>query len=340
MGSLGRKVLVILICTWVISNIFLICIPEKAAGPIILPIATISLVQTNQTADVSPGATGIVIFDGTVSCVFNSATTAIVSLEATDTWNSAIVTPSALEFSSTNPGAKTFQVSVKAPLYTSHNVVGQMIVTGMVVMYPSTLIGTVQPSDGVTGRIDIAQFYGFSLRCNQTYIESYPDSEVIFDVSIQNIGNGWDTLSICLKDCDHLINRGFRTFLSTDTIDIYEIDTHVVNIQIIVPDHVTSKNEVFSFAVEVTSEGCKMNDESTKISIATQSELLTFVIVEKPKEYDNDDYGYTENEKDSTKSTSFLPGFEAINIFIGILIVILLSRRLTNNSRKRLRKIK
>jgi hypothetical protein len=162
-----------LVVMW-ITLIFLLIIfyqiPEGASAAPHYCISTIGLDQPTQTADVSPGSLGTVEFSGTVSVSMNGATTAIVTIIAEDTWGTAKVEPPALQFSNTDSGSKVFRVSVKVPTHTSTSDHGQVRIFGRMVKYPSGEIGTVQPRDGVVGRIDIEPYYDF-----ETYYPSkYP----------------------------------------------------------------------------------------------------------------------------------------------------------------------
>lgn len=234
--------------------ITMVKVPDNVVGPTVLPIATIGLDQSFQTAEVHPGALGTVEFTGTVSCVLNSATSAIVSLSATDTWNSATITPSALPFSNDDPGQKTFRVSVKAPLYTSRNIVGKVTVTGQVVMYPTTLYGTVSPSDGVEGRIDIQPFYKFQLSAPKKYQEVGPGQSMVYNIRIKNQGNIRDTFEIDVKNEKELTKDGFVITLSDRRVDVDEIQETEIKLTVNTPvEWNIWKNKVTGIQVSVVS---------------------------------------------------------------------------------------
>lgn len=215
----------------------LLCFNEKAeAKPhFCWGISTIGLDQTAQTADVSPGSHGTVEFSGTVTCNLNSATSAIVSLTATDTWNSANVSPSALQFTSSDRGAKSFNVGVKAPLYTGSDFVGTVIVTGKIKYYPSTLQGTVQPQDGVIGRIDIEPYFDFSIYSDNRYIETSPGSVVEFDFKIENQGNSADIFLINVSNNKELKENGIKVSIINPRLEMSEKEIENVSIKVHIP---------------------------------------------------------------------------------------------------------
>ncbi len=233
----------------------LIQIPEESEAATVLPIATIALDQPTQVADVSPGALGTVEFSGTVSCEMNSATSAIVSLTATDTWGTATVTPSAIQFTNTDSSDKVFRVSVKAPLYTSRNTVGQVIVSGKVVMYPTTLVGTVSPREGVIGRIDIEPYFKFQLRAIKKYQEIGPGQTVAYNLHIINQGNIRDTFQISIDNEDKLTEQGFVVTISERQVDIEELEEKKITISINTPiEWNVWKNKVSGIKVSVFSQ--------------------------------------------------------------------------------------
>jgi hypothetical protein len=201
------------------SNIFLI-IPTGVRSATILPIATISLNEPSQTAAVGPDDDGLVEFSGTVSVEFNSATTVIVSLNAKDTWNSATVVPSALQFSVEDSGAKTFRVSVQAPLGTDSNVVGKLTVLGKWVMYPTSMTGECDPANGVEGTIYIEKYHQASYNVDDLQKTTDAGSSVQFRVFIQNTGNYDETYSFDIVNFDELNDKGIKVKFSANTIQV------------------------------------------------------------------------------------------------------------------------
>lgn len=304
----------LLICVWLVLSMLIIFIPLKVQAPTVLPIVTLGLDQSYQEADVSPNGTGWVEFTGTVSCELNDATRAVVELQSTDTWDSSTITPSALQFSRDSPEDKTFRVSVTAPLGTSRNVVGQVTVTGSVIMYPGGIYGTVQPSEGVTGRIDILPYYGFSLHCNESSIDAEPGSEAVYELIIQNKGNIRDTFSISIINPNDLINEGFEISLSSAISEIEENMKQKIIIEVKVPQSGTFVNREFEIEVEVISELGSMEDV-----LPPKTKKLNLKIISGGLDPID---GSGENEGDESGS-SFLPGFEPIFLITSILIVIL-----------------
>jgi hypothetical protein len=307
-----KRIMAISICVWLILSMIIILIPPKAQAPTVLPIATLGLNQSYQDANVSPNGTGWVEFTGTVSCVLNDATSAVVELQSTDTWDSSIVTPSSLTFSRETPEDKTFRVSVTAPLYTSRNIVGQVTVTGSVIMQPGDIYGTVQPSDGVTGRINILPYYGFSLHCNESSIDAEPGSEVAYEIMLRNEGNARDTFEISIINEDELIDKGFVISINDRRIELDEAMEHMIDINVIVPKDGNIMNKKFEIEVEVISATAR--DEQGVIISKTETLYL---------DLNGDNSGSNDGS-----SSGFLPGFGLMWIIAGILIVVMVNKRL------------
>jgi hypothetical protein len=169
---------------------------------------------------VGPDDDGWVEFSGTVSVQFNSATTVIVSLIAQDTWKSATVVPSALQFSAEDSGDKIFRVSVQAPLGTDSNVVGKLKVLGKWVMYPTSMTGQCDPANGVEGSIYIEKYHQVSYNVDDLQKITDAGSAVQFRVFIQNTGNYDETYSFDIVNFDELNDKGINVKFSANSLQV------------------------------------------------------------------------------------------------------------------------
>ncbi len=261
-----------------------------------IPTVSIALTEPSKSADVGPGDTGVVTFTGIVSVTLNQATRVIVSLNAEDTWGSAVVSPNTLLF--TANGDKGFGVSVRARPRESFNNIGTVTVTGRWAMYPGTLSGPAQPPDGAKGRININQFFKFTLMSPKAFIETSPGSQIVYTLVIQNRGNFMDTFTIDVINYEKLSKKHFEVVLTQSNIEILENPAEEnIRIQVNTPlDWTVYKVEYSSVRVQVTS------DKGITEGIAPQ--IFTFVVREK---------GF------------YIPGFESsllIFSFIFILIIV------------------
>ena len=174
---------------------------SPATNPGLLPDVYIELLDDNKTAHVGPGETCVVTFSGLVTVDCNPATRVAVSLSAEDTWGSAVVEPSTLMFN--NDGEQPFGVSVQASPRESCETVGTVRVTGTWHLYPGSLGGKAEPTDGAGGTIYIAQFYRFSVSFpNSALRETVAGQEVTYNICISNDGNGMDSYTIRITNLD------------------------------------------------------------------------------------------------------------------------------------------
>jgi hypothetical protein len=232
------------------TNIF----SQDAAAPQGLPTVSIALTEQYKVANVGPGETGVVTFTGSATVTLNQATRVIVSLSSEDTWGSAVVSPSTLQFDA--PGEKPFGVSVRARPRESFSNIGTVTVTGTWRMYPGTLGGKAEPTAGAVGRIDINQFFKFTLKSPKAFIETSPGSQVAFTVTIQNRGNFVDTFTIDILNEDQLSKKKFSIILTQSDIEILESPQEDnIRVQVNTPlDWTIYKVEYTTVKIQVTSE--------------------------------------------------------------------------------------
>lgn len=258
LGSTIKKIFMLLMIELIIIPLLFstLCvsqqtnIEEPSTDPLI-PKVTIALTEQSKTAHVGPGETGVVTFSGVVTVSCNPITRVVVSLAASDTWGSAVVDPNSILFS--NSGEKPFGVSVRAPPKTSCTTVGQVIVTGRWVMYPGALTGSADPQGGVSGRIEIAQFYDFDINSPKTQFKSHLGSDVEFVLNIKNTGNGPDSFAVKILNKDELSDRGFKIKLSQCALEIPANENRTVKIYVNVPTSPNSKSDHHEIDVEVSS---------------------------------------------------------------------------------------
>jgi hypothetical protein len=203
-------------------------IPMNASAPQLLPTVTIALTETSKTAYVGPGESGEVIFNGVVQVTQNPLTRVVVSLTAEDTWGSAVVSPSTLTFSS--GGSQPFTVDVRVPSGVDPGTVGTVTVYGRWRMYPGSLGGSAEPQQGVTGRIDIAQYHQLTISSPNSYIKASLEERVEFELSIRNEGNFNESVICNIMNNEGLSSNGISVSMSSSEvyIPINEIRTSYV----------------------------------------------------------------------------------------------------------------
>jgi hypothetical protein len=243
-----------------------------------LPTVIISLQETSQTAHVGPSDSGEVVFNGTVSVSSNPATQVEVTLMAEDTWGTSTVIPSTLTFP--RSGIESFTVHVLAPAQESMSNPGTVTVTGRWELVPGGLGGPADPVSGVTGRIEIGQFYAFSITSPQTHLQGSPDSQMVFSITIQNNGNGLDLFSIEIVNERELIDKDFDIIMTQKEIEILESPAEDnVRIQVSVPPSSKSLGQT-TIQVEVKSdhgvgEGVPAQNIDLVVEVSGENFVLT-----------------------------------------------------------------
>jgi hypothetical protein len=260
---------------------------DKSDANPIIPTVVLALTESNKTAHVAPGDTGVVTFSGIVTVTCNPLTRVVVSLAAEDTWGSAEVDPSSILFSSS--GEQPFGVSVRARERESTKNTGIVTVIGRWTMYPGSLTGPAQPQEGVQGRINIAQFFKFTTKSPKAFIETKPGENVDFQLIICNTGNGMDEFSVTVLNSDDLSNQGFKISLSESQISIPENPAEgTINISVDISSSVSVigyhklEVEVKSLNSDESGDGPVVQNFVIKIpeeNIATTIEFSVIIII-------------------------------------------------------------
>jgi hypothetical protein len=218
------------------------------------PIVTMDLLQESQTAHVGLRDTCKVIFNGTVTVKCDSVEDLglVVLLFAEDTWGNAKVWPRSLFFRES--GERSFNVECQARYRESRSHTGSVNVRGNWHQPGKELYGVVEPTNGLYGTINIAQFHEFTLKSPMAFVELESGDEYLFNLTVQNRGNGLDVFKLNIKNLDELKNKGYEIILEKTMVEIQErsAETHIMIYA------KTPANEIFtsfhSIIVEVTSE--------------------------------------------------------------------------------------
>ncbi len=208
-----------------------IILPLPTAGQSVTPIVELSLVEENVTSTPNPDGTGNVNFNGIVSVNMNQIVRVVVLLTASDTWGTAIVSPSSILFSQT--GEKPFAVSLQVPSDEEYNSRGTMTVSGTWSMYPSGLSG---PAESATGNIIVGPIINFSISTSQQNVIIDQGSKKDLELTIENRGNYIDSYSINLKNNDELTSLGFQVELESNIVEVPKGESETITITVYAPN--------------------------------------------------------------------------------------------------------
>jgi hypothetical protein len=309
-----------------------------------LPTVTIELLESSQTAHVGPEENCTVTFNGVVSVTCHPATEVTVSLTAEDTWGTAAVSPSTLMFSES--GNQSFITNVRARPRESTSNTGTVTVLGRWEMTPGSFAGPADPQQGAVGRIDIAQFYKFTLSSSEPYKEISPNENDEFLLTVQNKGNGQDTFSIEIENKDELSSRDYHVSLSQISVEILENPAEEnIRINIDTPSDISGKTYQ-SIRVEVTS------DNGIDEGLPSQTFNFSLKLTKNPKndpspndlDPDLDPYPDPDSDKDVSQNIEELQDwlFTATNLIyfmifliIVVMVIILLGWQMRRKNRNK-----
>ncbi len=258
--SLTKRVfkvgMVLMAITLVFSGI-VVLLPEEAEA-IGNPRVTVSLDQSEQSAQVAPGQDGIVTFTGLVRCTMPVDTNiqqVLVSLTGDAGGWAWSITPSSLSFDRST-SELAFSCTVRVPPRTSHTHTGQLTVGGTYRVNPG-IYGTSIPGPA-TAMITIEQYYKFALECAKPFVEVVPGDQMVFTLKLRNEGNDQDTMKVDIEadNFKSLVDKGWAIQLSANNFIINEGEEAIVKITVNTPVewHILWYNHVTTIRVKIFSE--------------------------------------------------------------------------------------
>ncbi len=246
---MGRKCVYLCSAIIILSALILIFIPNNivAVGP---PVVNLEFDEGEeiQEVDVRPGESGLVTFPGTVSADLaagGSVQDVVVELYgSTDQGWPVTISPAQMVL---QPGTEEvpFAATVSVTPETSSYVTGILTIGGTAMAFPGALRYAIQ---SIEGTILIEQYYRFSVGCDRPYQDCSPDSEVCYNFSIYNEGNGNDSYEIQVTNLEYLTQNSFSVALESSTIAIPEKNNDQISILVRTP---TGKNSYGAYDIEL-----------------------------------------------------------------------------------------
>jgi hypothetical protein len=269
-----------------------------------LPTVSIAFIEQSQVADVGPGDSGEVTFTGVCSVSLNQAKVVNVTFKTEDTWNSSTHSPAMLTF--TKSENQNFNVTVKAPLGTSFTEIGLVTVIGYWTTEPDKYNGTAEPKSGAVARIDINQFFKFSVSTKKNSTNTMVGETVDYNFTIHNQGNFMDTFTISVTNADELSKNGISVNFEQTNVEILANNTHTVSLAVNAPGE-NSNAGIYEIKLKVTS------DRGIQEGVPSQELSFEMKVAKGP-----------ERKK---KEEPRIPGFELIIVIFALLILCLIGRK-------------
>jgi hypothetical protein len=198
---------------WIFSILIMMVIsnvPSLYASP--LTEVTLKLQEEPPKVDVSPGSSGIVTAQGTVTCEKWGPDQVKVSLTGNSTFGGANVNPPNIVFGGASGSEETrsFSVTTRVPPGTPCTEKGELFVAGIF-----TQGGMQDDIDSVAIKIIILQFYQISVENekgkiqNMNYTSKAGDT-IQVDFYLRNEGNGNDVFNIDFGNRENMQKRDFE----------------------------------------------------------------------------------------------------------------------------------
>ncbi len=260
----------LLILGLIMAQSSLIFIPELVDG-IGAPAVRITLHQTEQTVDVSPGSSGIVTFTGEVEAIapyLPNGQNLIITLEA-DAGYWPVSVPPALIFSN-EVSIQNFSISVQVPMGSSVNSQGMLSVSGRWRYSPGTLGGTIDPCTAI---IKIEQYYSYEVapRYSKYYIEEDSSGEMTFIV--ENEGNGPDRIALEVTNSLELEDYGVIAHAKFSDLDLPESWGAYYPVTVIIESGVL----IGTYKIEVAVHSVWMEEEGKNATVEVTTGYLEVV---------------------------------------------------------------
>lgn len=290
-----RNLAVSLILTFCLaSTIFLV--PPHAKAQLITTSLRFDFPDEVGEVDVSPGANGTVIFQGTLECSSEFRMSVSFSIEAqgNDTSDWVVgVSPSQVLL---EPGTHPVPVTVFVYVPPETSVLDNGVVAVKAVGTPW---GTgAQPTPATENfLIKIKPFYILTVVCATPYKEVAPGSIITFGILLENRGNSADMFEVEVENKETLVENGW-TIQSVPLTRINERDSSVIQLTLHTPTEWTMWKDV--------PQDIKINIKSQ-----TSNKAVEFVLYVRQK-------------------GTYIPGFEPALLIIALAstIIILEMRRL------------
>jgi hypothetical protein len=217
---------------------------------------------------------------GWVSVNFDPSTTVVVQLSVSNSWRTAAIAPTAVQFSVDTPGNKEFNVEMVIPYQVRSDDECEVVVYGSWIMYPGEISGS---CESVNGFVLIEKYHKFRVRCfGSKGIEVNPGDDVTPRLNIQNWGNGEETFIINIKNLDELNDKGFEIDMAENPVRVLPKDQATFGVLVKTP---SDSSRVGRHTIEFEIK--PMDENNTDVPV----ELITYYIDLKPYDVMGTPYG-------------------------------------------------
>jgi hypothetical protein len=254
-----------IVCAFLFSGIG-ICVISVSANP--LTEVTITLFEEEVHVDVSPGSTGIVTIDGSVTCEKWGFDQVTVYLNATSTHGEASVVPPSMIFGGSGGSVDTlsFIAQTRVPQGTSSSELVTLTVDGVY-----TQGGLQYDMESKSSLIIVDQYFQIEANSTEGFSRREKAGEnTDITLNIHNAGNGNDIFEIDFKNRESLEGYGFNLPSPMD-LSMPEKSSENVSLAIGIPEDISG---TYDMEISITSLGSKNSNKPFILIIPIEMKVL------------------------------------------------------------------
>lgn len=250
MGKRGQVLVLLIVLGVLFSSTPLFAIPVPASP---LTVVTIQLPEEPVEVDVSPGSSGIVEVDGTVTCRKVGPDQVKVTLIGQSETGGASVEPVSMVFAGVSGSEETqpFRATTRVPMGYTSSATPTLTVSGVFVQ--GGLQYSIEPNSVI---IIVLQYYKILFSFEEGEIEVESGENANINMQILNAGNGEDTFLIDFENREDLRSRGFN-LPEPKEITFAEDESRNITLAIGVPEDISGN---FQIRISVLSKGSVQSD--------------------------------------------------------------------------------
>ena len=268
----SSRILVTLTVLMILTLTICFGVIPVSANP--LTEVTLSLQEEPAYADVSPGSSGLVNIEGTVTCEKWGPDQVKVYLNATSTHGGASVVPPSYVFTGTGGSEETkpFGVTTRVPQGTSSSELVTVTVSGYYVQ--SALQYDIEPQSAL---IIVDQYYLVEVNSTEGLdLTGKAGENKDIKLNIKNAGNGNDVFEIDFQNRGDLEVKGFN-LPAPKEITLHEESNENISLAIGIPEDISG---TYDMEISITSLGSVNNNEPVSRIVSIKMKVLEKSITE------------------------------------------------------------
>ncbi len=255
MGKRGQVLVLIMVVGVLFSCLPLSASPARASP---LTVVIIELPAEPEEVDVSPGSSGLVEVDGTVTCRKIGPDEVKVYLQASCETGGANVEPPSFVFSGVSGSEETkpFKITTRVPMGYTSSKTPTIMVSGYFVQ--GGVNYDINPNSVM---IIVLQYYKIQVSIEEGEMEVESGENANINMRVSNVGNGEDTFLIDFENREDLRNHDFN-LPEPKEITFAQDESRNITLTVGVPEDISG---TFQIRISVLSKGSEQSDSPVKV---------------------------------------------------------------------------